>query len=125
MAISEDHNEDGQLPGQALSSGEVYIEMRRRLEHGARAAMATVVKTRGSTPQQVGAKMVVFDDGSFIGTVGGGCVEADIWAEAREILRTLKTELFHFDLAGDYEDAEGMVCGGQMDVLIEPWSFDQ
>jgi xanthine dehydrogenase accessory factor len=112
------------LVGHSLSAGEVYIEMERRLEQGGRAAMATVVRTRGSTPQQVGAKMVVFDDGSFIGTVGGGCVEADIWAEAREVLRTGKTGLYHFNLADDYEDSEGMVCGGQMDVLIECWSLD-
>jgi len=110
--------------GRSLSPAEIYIEMGRRLEQGARAAMATVVKTRGSTPQQSGAKLVVFDDGSFIGTVGGGCVEADIWAEAKEVLRTGKAGIFHFDLAGDFEDDEGMVCGGQMDVLIEPWSLD-
>ena len=110
--------------GHSLSAGEIYIEMKRRLDQGARAAMATVVNTRGSTPQQVGAKMVIFDDGSFIGTVGGGCVEADIWAEANEVLRTKTTGLFHFNLADEYEDSEGMVCGGQMDVLIEPWSYD-
>jgi len=112
------------VPGRSLSAGEIYIEMKRRLELGARAAMATVVKTRGSTPQQVGAKMVIFDDGSFIGTVGGGCVEADIWAEAREVLRTGKTDIYHFNLNDEYEDAEGMVCGGQMDVLIERWAAD-
>jgi len=112
------------VSGRSLSAGEIYIEMKRRLELGARAAMATVVKTRGSTPQQVGAKMVIFDDGSFIGTVGGGCVEADIWAEAREVLRTGKTDIYHFNLNDEYEDAEGMVCGGQMDVLIERWAAD-
>jgi xanthine dehydrogenase accessory factor len=117
-------NEDGLPVGHAMSAGQIYIEMRQRLERGGRAAMATVVNTRGSTPQQVGARMVIFDDDSFVGTVGGGCIEADIWAEAREVLRTGKTGLFHFDLADDYEDAEGMVCGGQMDVLIEPWSYD-
>jgi len=110
-------------PGTSLYPGEIYAEMRSRLRRGGRAAMATVVKTRGSTPQQEGAKMVVFDDGSFIGTVGGGCVEADIWAEAREVLRSGRTGVFHFNLAGDFEDEEGMVCGGQMDVLIEPWSL--
>ena len=109
--------------GRSLSAGEIYIEMKRRLERGARAAMATVVKTRGSTPQQAGAKMVIFDDGSFIGTVGGGCVEADIWAEAREVLRTGKTDVYHFNLNDEYADAEGMVCGGQMDVLIERWTI--
>ena len=111
--------------GRAMTAGEIYLEMKRRLDNGARAAaMATVMATKGSTPQRPGAKLVVFDDGSFIGTVGGGCVEADIWAEAREVLRTGEAGIFHFNLAGDVEDDEGMVCGGQMDVLIEPWSFD-
>jgi xanthine dehydrogenase accessory factor len=109
-------------PGRSLSAGEIYVEMKRRLDRGARAAMATVVKTRGSTPQQAGAKMVIFDDGSFIGTVGGGCVEADIWADARDVLRTGKTDIYHFNLNDEYADAEGMVCGGQMDVLIERWT---
>lgn len=110
--------------GRSLSSAEIYLEMKRRLDQGAQAAMATVVKTRGSTPQQVGAKMVIFDDGSFIGTVGGGCVEADIWAEAREVLRSGQTDIYHFNLTDEYEDSEGMVCGGQMDVLIERWSYN-
>lgn len=112
------------LPVRSLSAGEIYIEMKRRLERGARAAMATVVRTRGSTPQQAGAKMVIFDDGSFIGTVGGGCVEADIWAEARDVLRTGEIGIYHFNLNDEYADAEGMVCGGQMDVLIERWAMD-
>ena len=120
-----DLEQNDSLPGRSLSAGEIYIEMKRRLERGARAAMATVVKTRGSTPQQAGAKMVIFDDGSFIGTVGGGCVEADIWAEAREVLRTGKTDIYHFNLNDEYADAEGMVCGGQMDVLIERWSNEE
>jgi xanthine dehydrogenase accessory factor len=110
------------VPGRSLSAGEIYIEMKRRLGRGGHAAMATVVKTRGSTPQQAGAKMVIFDDGSFIGTVGGGCVEADIWAEARDVLRTGKADVYHFNLNDEYADAEGMVCGGQMDVLIERWT---
>jgi xanthine dehydrogenase accessory factor len=117
-------DDNGIEPGQSLTSREIYLEMRRRLQQGARAAMATVVQTKGSTPQQCGAKLVVFDDGSFIGTVGGGCVEADIWAEAREVLRTGRAGVFHFNLAGDLEDDEGMVCGGRMEVLIEPWSLD-
>ena len=113
------------LAGRSLSAGEIYIEMKRRLEKGERAAMATVVKTRGSTPQQAGAKIVIFDDGSFIGTVGGGCVEADIWAEAREVLRTGKADIYHFNLNDEYADADGMVCGGQMDVLIERWALNE
>ena len=118
------NDKTGFQPGRSLSAAEIYIEMKRRLDLGSRAAMATVVKTRGSTPQQAGAKMVIFDDGSFIGTVGGGCVEADIWAEARDVLRSGKADIYHFNLTDEYADAEGMVCGGQMDVLIERWSYD-
>jgi xanthine dehydrogenase accessory factor len=123
--MSNDEINYSLLPGHALSPGEIYMEMKKRLDAGARAAaMATVVKTSGSTPQQVGAKLVVFDDGSVIGTVGGGCVEADIYAEAREVLRTGIDDIYQFNLADEYEDAEGMVCGGQMHVLIERWSYD-
>ena len=103
---------------------QIYLDMKRRLEQGHKAAMATIVKTRGSTPQHIGAKLVVFDDGSFIGTVGGGCVEADIYAEAKEVIRTGKAGFYHFNLAGDVAAEEGMVCGGNMDVFIEPWSLD-
>ena len=107
-----------------LSQVDIYIAMKDRLAQGARAVMATIIKTRGSTPQTAGAKIVVFDDGSFIGTVGGGCVEADIYAEAREVMRTEKAGVYHFSLSGDVAIDEGMVCGGQMDVLIEPWTLD-
>jgi xanthine dehydrogenase accessory factor len=112
------------LLGRPLSQLEIYAEMKRRLEMGHKAVMATIVKAKGSTPQKVGAKMVVFDDGSFIGTVGGGCVEADIYAEAKEVMRTGRAGIFHFSLAGDMAASEGMVCGGNMDVFIEPWSTE-
>src|SRR5207253_7104779 len=108
------------LFGAPMSSAEVFREMFNRLDNGARAAaMATVVKTKGSTPQQTGAKMVVFDDGSFIGTVGGGCVEADIYAICRETMETGDMKIHEFNLNDDYAEAEGMVCGGTMFVLIE------
>ncbi len=107
-----------------LSKHEIYAEMKRRLEQGDKAVMATIVRAKGSTPQQVGAKIVVFDDGTFIGTVGGGCVEADIYAEAKEVMRSGRAGIFHFNLAGDMAANEGMVCGGNMDVLIEPWTLE-
>jgi xanthine dehydrogenase accessory factor len=106
-----------------LSAVDIYLEMKQRLEQGQTAVMAIIVKTRGSTPQREGARIVVFDDGSFIGTVGGGCIEADIYAEAKEVMRTGKAGIFHFSLAGDVAAEEGMVCGGHMDVFIERWSF--
>jgi len=108
-----------------LSSAEIFREMYRRFDNGAQvAAMATVVKTKGSTPQQVGAKMVVFNDGSFIGTVGGGCVEADIYAICRETLESGEMDVHEFNLNDDYAQADGMVCGGTMFVLIERWMPD-
>lgn len=107
-----------------LSTRDLYLEMKKHLDQGEKAVMAIVVKTKGSTPQREGARIVVFADGSFIGTVGGGCVEADIYAEAKEVMRTGKAGIFHFSLAGDVAAEEGMVCGGQMDVFIERWSHD-
>lgn len=111
------------LFGAPLSPAEIFREMYKRFDDGTRAAsMATVVKTKGSTPQQVGAKMVVFDDGSFIGTVGGGCVEADIYALCRESIETGEMDVHEFNLNDDYAQADGMVCGGTMFVLIERWT---
>jgi xanthine dehydrogenase accessory factor len=107
-----------------LNAVDIYLAMKKRLEQGQVAVMATIVKTKGSTPQREGARIVVFDDGSFIGTVGGGCIEADIYAEAKEVMRTGKAGIFHFSLAGDVAAEEGMVCGGQMDVFIERWALD-
>jgi xanthine dehydrogenase accessory factor len=113
------------LFGAPLSSAEIFREMYKRFDGGAQAAaMATVVKTKGSTPQQVGAKMVVFDDGAFIGTVGGGCVEADIYAICRETIETGEMDVHEFNLNADYAEADGMVCGGTMFVLIERWKPD-
>ena len=109
---------------QPMSPAQIYLEMIARLEQGAEAVMATIIMTKGSTPQVAGAKMVIFDDGSFIGTVGGGCIEADIWAEAREVMRSGKAGIYHFNLSDDYDKSEGMVCGGQMDVFIEKWTME-
>jgi xanthine dehydrogenase accessory factor len=113
------------LISQPLTTAEIYLEMIKRLEEGGRAAMATIIKTKGSTPQGPGAKIVVFEDGSFIGTVGGGCIEADIYAECKEVIRTGEAGVYHFNLAGDYADEEAMVCGGQMDVFIKPWTMEE
>lgn len=82
-------------------------------------AIATVTRTKGSTPQQRGAKMVFFENGRAEGTVGGGCIEAEVWAEAREALRTKQSALHHFSLTAEEASEEGMVCGGTMDIFID------
>ena len=84
-----------------------------------RVVVATVAHTRGSTPQQRGAKMLFFSSGKVAGTVGGGCVEAEVWAEAQEAMRSGKSELHHFSLTAEDASEEGMVCGGTMDIFID------
>ncbi len=89
---------------------------------GERVVVATVAQTRGSTPQQRGAKMLFFESGRVAGTVGGGCIEAEVWAEAREAMRSGRSALHHFSLTAEEASEEGMVCGGTMDIFIDVWS---
>ncbi len=88
---------------------------------GERVVVATVAHTRGSTPQRRGAKMLFFEDGTTGGTVGGGCVEAEVWAEARAAMRSGISALHHFALTADEASEEGMVCGGTMDIFVDVW----
>jgi len=108
-----------------LTQTEVYEQIARAQAEGKRLAVATIITTSGSTPQRTGAKLLVFEDGRMLGTVGGGCVEADAWAEARTALADGEPRLCRFTLrdAPDVSpDEEGMICGGEMEVLIEVWS---
>ena len=104
-----------------LSQAELYRRIQTANEGGRRVIVATVTSTRGSTPQQRGAKMLFFEDGSAAGTVGGGCVEAEVWAEAREALRSGESALHHFSLTAEEASEEGMVCGGTMDIFLDVW----
>jgi xanthine dehydrogenase accessory factor len=90
-----------------------------RLAQGERVALTTVVATRGSTPQKAGARMVICADGQMIGTIGGGCIEAEVWSEARQMLRGGESGLREFVLADDPDQPGGDVCGGTMEVFID------
>ena len=90
------------------------------LKRGDPVALVTVVRANGSTPQRAGAKMLVFPDGRTIGTIGGGCYENDALWKAREALVTGRSALLHYDLNDDFAQENGLVCGGQMDVHIDP-----
>ena len=103
----------------AQTAFELLQAARQRLGQGERVALTTVVATRGSTPQKAGARMVICADGQMIGTIGGGCIEAEVWAEAKEAMRSGKSELHHFSLTADEASEEGMVCGGTMDIFVE------
>jgi xanthine dehydrogenase accessory factor len=98
----------------------VFSAAARALERGDDAAMVTIVSARGSTPQQVGAKIIVYADGRTIGTIGGGCYESDACGKAREAIRTRKTSLVSYDLTDEMVQENGLICGGQMQVFIEP-----
>jgi xanthine dehydrogenase accessory factor len=102
-----------------IAQKDLYRLMTEAESRGEQFAVATVTSTRGSTPQQRGAKMIFFEDGTAQGTVGGGCIEAEVWAEAREALRTRQSALHHFSLTAEEASEEGMVCGGTMDIFIE------
>jgi xanthine dehydrogenase accessory factor len=90
------------------------------LKRGEAVALVTVVRSRGSTPQRAGAKMLVFADGRTIGTIGGGCYENDAFWKARAALESGKSQLLHYELNDDFAQENGLVCGGQMDVHVDP-----
>ena len=104
------------------NADQIWTEAVRVLERGKPFVLATVVNVRGSTPREVGAKMIVRDDGQF-GTIGGGCGEAEVFRKARVLLEERQgARLTEVDLTGDFEQQEIGTCGGIMDVLIDRWS---
>jgi len=80
----------------------------------------TIVAATGSTPQRVGAKMLVFPDGRTVGTIGGGCYENDAFWKAREAIKARRPVNVKYELNDDFAQETGLVCGGQMEVFIEP-----
>jgi xanthine dehydrogenase accessory factor len=99
---------------------EFYRELAASLKDGKPVAVATVTGTRGSTPRKTGAKMIVYPDGRIAGTIGGGCGEAEVWSEAMQSLKDGKTRLITVDLT-ESTDGEDKICGGILDVFIEPY----
>src|ERR1700690_431589 len=96
---------------------EQIVQMRRE---GRRGAVATIVNVRGSIPSFRTAKMLVRDDGSIVGTIGGGCVEADVWQAAREVMESKRPRTLTFDLNQDPKYDVGLVCGGTLEIFVEP-----
>ena len=96
----------------------VYDDVVERLEQKECLAVATVIQARGSTPQKVGAKLLVHENGRTQGTIGGGCVEAEVWKEATAALRAGASRIVEVDLN---DDVMGDVCGGTLTVFIDIW----
>ena len=99
---------------------DIYEQIVQLRREGRRGAVATIVNVRGSIPSFQTAKMLVRDDGSIVGTIGGGCVEADVWQAAREVMESEKPRTLKFDLNQDPKYDTGLVCGGTLEVFVEP-----
>jgi xanthine dehydrogenase accessory factor len=99
---------------------DIYSEIVKLRQQGRRGAVATIVNVRGSIPSFETAKMLVRDDGSIAGTIGGGCVEAEVWQTAREVMESEKPRSMTFNLNQDPKYDTGLVCGGTLDIFIEP-----
>ncbi len=83
-------------------------------------AIVTIVSRKGSAPREVGTKMIILKDGSMIGTIGGGCVEASIRQTAFQCIENNKCQLVQVDMTGREAEDEGMVCGGIVEIYVEP-----
>jgi len=103
-----------------MRNEDVFEAVAEALQRGEPAALVTIIRAQGSTPQRVGAKMLVFPDGRTIGTIGGGCYENDAFWKARTAIETRQPVIVKFELADDIAEDSGLICGGQMEVYIEP-----
>ena len=99
---------------------DIYDEIVRLRRLGQKCALATIVEVNGSIPSYESAKLLVRQDGSMLGTVGGGCVEAEVWNAARQAMETERSRHLEFNLGQDAADDSGLICGGQLSVFVEP-----
>lgn len=107
-------------PYNPVVNHEVFAALGEALKNGEEVALVTIVAANGSVPQRVGAKMLVYSDGRTVGTIGGGCYENEALWKAREALKTRKPATVRYELADDFAAESGLICGGQMEIFIEP-----
>ena len=99
---------------------DIFEEVVKMRQQGIRGALATIVHTNGSIPSFESSKMLVREDGSIAGTIGGGCVEADVWAAAREVMDLEKPRKMTFNLNNEASYDSGLICGGTLEIFVEP-----
>ncbi len=99
---------------------DLFEEIVRMRRAGRRAALATIVHTNGSIPSYESSRMLVREDGSIAGTIGGGCVEAEVWAAAKEVMQkeAPRKMVFHLNNEASYDN--GLICGGTLEIFVEP-----
>jgi len=98
---------------------DLFDEIVRLRKEGQKCALATIVQVNGSIPSYESAKLLVREDGSMAGTIGGGCVEAEVWNAAREVIATERPRQMKFSLGQDAAYDNGLICGGQLEVFVE------
>jgi xanthine dehydrogenase accessory factor len=99
---------------------DLFEEIVRVRRAGRRGALATIVHTNGSIPSYESSRMLVRDDGSIAGTIGGGCVEAEVWAAAKEVMQKESPRKMVFSLNNEASYDNGLICGGTLEVFVEP-----
>ena len=99
---------------------ELYPQIEKWFAEGKQVALATVLRTWGSSPVGVGGKMAISDQGEMIGSVSGGCVETAVITESEAVLATKKAKLLHYGIADEVAGEVGLACGGKVDILLQP-----
>ena len=99
---------------------DIFQEIVRIRSEGQGGVLATVISAKGSTPREPGAKMLIRSDGTVLGSIGGGSLEAQVCKEALKVMGQSKSMLLRFDLSGKEVAEDGMICGGNMEVFVEP-----
>jgi xanthine dehydrogenase accessory factor len=99
---------------------DIYSEIVKALEKKEKLALATLITRVGSAPRAVGAKYLVKGDGTSSGSIGGGCVEAEVWQEAQKVMEKREGRILHFDLTSEQLAEGGLICGGNIDIFLEP-----
>ena len=97
----------------------IYVEIVRALEKKEKLVLATLITREGSAPRAVGAKYLIKEDGTTSGSIGGGCVEAEVWQEAKVVLEKGKGGVLHFKLTSEQLAEGGLICGGNIDIFLE------
>ena len=103
---------------------DIYTEIVNVLEAKEQLAVATIINRVGSAPREAGAKYLVKKDGTAVGSIGGGCVEADVWQEARKVIEKGEGSILHFKLTSEQLANGGLICGGNIDIFLEPLRED-
>lgn len=101
---------------------DIFEEIVRLRRAGIPAALATIVGTRGSTPGRETMRLLVLEDGTFLGTVGGGCLEAEVYEVAKDVIRDEQPRTLQFKLTERHSPESGLLCGGEVTIFVEPIS---